>query len=146
MEKNFISDVVSILGKHRVDYQYVCFEITEGVLLKEKNIVRENLNALKRLGIDVALDDFGTGYSSFSYLKAYHLDVLKIDKIFVDNATEKDYAIIDVISQIAKILDMQLILEGIETQEQFDELKKFGYIQGYYFSRPVPWEKFKQLF
>ncbi|OOB77985.1 MAG: hypothetical protein BEN18_09000 [Epulopiscium sp. Nuni2H_MBin001] len=145
MEPTFIRDIKGILDKHGVDYKYVCFEITEGVLMEEQEIVKQNLDKLKMLGIDVALDDFGTGYSSFSYLKAYHLDVLKIDKIFVDDATEKDYAIIDVISQIAKILNMQLVLEGIETQEQFDTLKRFGLIQGYYFSRPVAWEEFKAL-
>ncbi|OON91042.1 MAG: hypothetical protein ATN33_01835 [Epulopiscium sp. Nele67-Bin001] len=100
---------------------------------------------MQELGIHLALDDFGTGYSSFSYLKEYNLDIIKIDKIFVDNATAKDYAIIDGIKRISDALGMQMIIEGVETKEQFDELKNLGLIQGYYFSRPIIWDDFASL-
>nr|OON92035.1 MAG: hypothetical protein ATN33_08040 [Epulopiscium sp. Nele67-Bin001] len=145
MEQDFVQNVVTIFGRYGIDYKYVCIEITESILLEEQDIVRENIKKLQKLGIAVALDDFGTGYSSFSYLKEYNLDILKIDKIFVDSTTAKDYAIIDVMSRIAHILDMQVVLEGVETEEQFNNLHQFGLIQGYYFSRPVRWDEFVQL-
>ncbi len=143
MEDDFVTNALAILDRYCIEYKYVCFEITESVLLEDKEIVRKNLAELKRVGIDVALDDFGTGYSSFSYLQEYKLDIIKIDKIFVDNA--KDYSIIDGITRISNSLEMQTIIEGVETQEQFDALKQFGLIQGYYFSRPVVFEEFKKL-
>ncbi|OOB76864.1 MAG: hypothetical protein BEN19_03670 [Epulopiscium sp. Nuni2H_MBin003] len=145
MEENFVPTIKGILDMYNIDYKYICFEITESLLIEERDIVKHNIKALQKLGIYLALDDFGTGYSSFSYLKEYNLDIIKIDKIFIDNTTEKDYAIIDGINHIAKALGMQMVLEGVETQEQFDNLKKNGLIQGYYFSRPVVWDEFIKL-
>ncbi len=145
MEEDFVQNATAILDRYNIDYSYVCFEITESILIEERGVVKQNIKALQEVGIHLALDDFGTGYSSFSYLKEYSLDIIKIDKVFVDNATEKDYAIIDGIKRISNALGMQMILEGIETQEQFDELNKFGLIQGYYFSRPIVWKDFVEL-
>ncbi len=142
MEDDFVSNIKAILGKYDIDYTYICFEITESILIEERAVVKQNIKALQELGIVLALDDFGTGYSSFSYLKEYNLDIIKIDKMFVQNSTTKDYAIIDGISRISQALGMQMILEGIETAEQFQQLKKFGLIQGYYFSKPVVWSEF----
>ncbi|OON90787.1 MAG: hypothetical protein ATN33_02235 [Epulopiscium sp. Nele67-Bin001] len=145
MEHDFVNYTKRILDRHGIDYKYICIEITEGILLEERSIAKHNIKAFQDLGIAIALDDFGTGYSSFSYLKEYNLDVLKIDKIFIDNASEKDYAIIGIMSQVADILDMQIVLEGIETQEQFDKVSKYGLIQGYYFSKPLVWNDFNNL-
>ncbi|OOB78669.1 MAG: hypothetical protein BEN18_06630 [Epulopiscium sp. Nuni2H_MBin001] len=142
MERDFVDNIINILDNYYIPYKYICIEITEGILLEGVAIVKNNIRKLQQLGIVVALDDFGTGYSSFNYLTEYNLDILKIDKIFIDNS---NYEIIDVMSRIAKILNMQVVLEGIETQEQFDEVKQFGFIQGYYFSKPVRWPEFKQL-
>ncbi|OON98854.1 MAG: hypothetical protein ATN35_03400 [Epulopiscium sp. Nele67-Bin004] len=145
MEENFVPNAKQILDKYDIDYSYICFEITEGILLEDRGVVKQNIRLLQQLGIHLALDDFGTGYSSFSYLKEYSLNIIKIDKIFVDNATEKDYAIIYGINLISKALGMEMILEGVETQEQFDKLREFGLIQGYYFSKPVVWAEFIKL-
>ncbi|OOB78658.1 MAG: hypothetical protein BEN18_06575 [Epulopiscium sp. Nuni2H_MBin001] len=145
MEETFVDDVTFILNKYNIDYHLICLEITEGVLIEDRDIVKRNIKVLQDLGIHFALDDFGTGYSSFSYLKEYNLDIIKIDKIFVDNASEKEIAIIDGISRISTALGMEMVLEGVETQDQFDNLNKFGLIQGYYFSRPIIWAEFIKL-
>ncbi|OON93363.1 MAG: hypothetical protein ATN33_05855 [Epulopiscium sp. Nele67-Bin001] len=145
MEIDFVPSVMAILDSYNISYQNICFEITEGILLEERTIVKDNIRLLQNLGIQFALDDFGTGYSSFSYLKDYSLEILKIDKMFVDNTTSKDYAIISGITKIAQSLNMEVILEGVETAQQFETLKKFGLIQGYYFAKPMGWEEFKQL-
>ncbi|OOO00266.1 MAG: hypothetical protein ATN35_08145 [Epulopiscium sp. Nele67-Bin004] len=145
MEKDFVETVKKILARHNIEYKYVCFEITESILLQEINTVKDNIKQLRELGIQFALDDFGTGYSSFSYLKEYSLDIIKIDKMFVDNLTEKDYAIIKGIKNISDALEMHMVIEGVETAEQFDRLKPFGLIQGYYFSRPIVWAEFEKM-
>ena len=105
-----------------------------------QNDVRR-LSALREMGIKVALDDFGTGYSSLSYLRRFPVDVLKIDKSFVDeihnNASSAE--IVKTIIDLGHILKMDVIAEGVETKEQAVLLKSIGCdsIQGYWFSRPV---------
>ncbi|OOB78657.1 MAG: hypothetical protein BEN18_06570 [Epulopiscium sp. Nuni2H_MBin001] len=141
MEDDFVDNVKAILDKYSIDYNLICLEITEGILIEDRDIVKQNIKQLQNLGIRFALDDFGTGYSSFSYLKEYSLDIIKIDKIFVDDTTIKEIAIIDGINRISTALGMEMILEGIETQHQFDSLNQFGLIQGYYFSKPITWNE-----
>ncbi|OOB80332.1 MAG: hypothetical protein BEN19_05495 [Epulopiscium sp. Nuni2H_MBin003] len=145
MQADFVENAMKILNYYEIDTAHICFEITESILVAEKELVHDRIGALQKAGIVVALDDFGTGYSSFSYLKEYSLDIVKIDKLFVDDATQKEYAIIDGMERISKALNMQMIIEGVETKEQFDKLKKYGLIQGYYFSRPIVWEEFTKL-
>ncbi|OOB78951.1 MAG: hypothetical protein BEN18_05665 [Epulopiscium sp. Nuni2H_MBin001] len=142
MEDSFVEKAKHILDKHNIDYKYICFEITESILLQERGIVINNIRKLQDMGITMALDDFGTGYSAFSYLKEYNLDILKIDKAFVDDPSEKTVAVVQGMYQIAQALDMQVIIEGVETQDQFNKFKKFGLIQGYFFSKPLAWPDF----
>jgi EAL domain-containing protein (putative c-di-GMP-specific phosphodiesterase class I) len=128
----------------------IAVEITEGLLLDSSTIVADKLLAFKNAGMQTSLDDFGTGYSSLSYLKKYHIDFLKIDQGFVSNLTahSTDMALCETIIQMAHILGMKVIAEGIETAEQLDLLLGVGcdYCQGYYFSKPVTAVEFEHLF
>jgi diguanylate cyclase (GGDEF)-like protein/PAS domain S-box-containing protein len=128
----------------------IAVEITEGLLLDSSAIVVDKLLAFKNAGMQTSLDDFGTGYSSLSYLKKYHIDFLKIDQGFVSNLTahSTDMALCETIIQMAHILGMKVIAEGIETAEQLDLLLGVGcdYGQGYYFSKPVTAVEFEHLF
>jgi EAL domain-containing protein (putative c-di-GMP-specific phosphodiesterase class I) len=100
------------------------------------------LRALKDLGVTLAIDDFGTGYSSLSYLQRFPLDILKIDKTFVDElgVEPEGSEIVAAVINLAHALGLQVIAEGVETQRQLDELERLDcdYAQGYLFSRPVP--------
>ncbi|MCR6513638.1 EAL domain-containing protein [Clostridium sp. LY3-2] len=134
---NFIRKKIE---EYNIDTRYIEIEITESVIMKcaEKNI--DTLRKLKSLGITIALDDFGTGYSSLSYLRVLPIDVLKIDKSFVDyiNKEKKSEYIIEKIIELSHSLNLKVVAEGVETKEQFKYLKNVGcdLIQGYYFSKP----------
>lgn len=140
MEVDFVNKAEEILNKYNVTWRNLCLEITETAVLDENIIIRDNLLLLNKKGVKIALDDFGTGYASFSYLKKFKLDILKIDRIFIDNGLDIDYKIVDNIKSIANLLNMETVIEGVETEEQFNNLKSVGceYFQGYYFSRPLP--------
>lgn len=140
MEVDFVNKAEEILNKYNVTWRNLCLEITETAVLDENIIIRDNLLLLNKKGVKIALDDFGTGYASFSYLKKFKLDILKIDRIFIDNDLHIDYKIVNNIKNIANLLNMETVIEGVETEEQFNNLKSVGceYFQGYYFSRPLP--------
>lgn len=130
--------------------QSVVVEITEGLLLDANPLVTDRLLEFRDAGIQVAIDDFGTGYSALSYLKKFDIDYLKIDQSFVRNLApgSDDMALCEAIIVMAHKLGMQVIAEGVETEEQRDLLIAAGcnYAQGYLFSKPVPAEDLEKLF
>ena len=117
-------------------------ELTESILMREVSEALHILASLKNLGLSIAVDDFGTGYSSLNYLKQFPIDVLKIDRTFVDGlpAGEQDAQIARAIIAMAHSLNLAVIAEGVETHEQLDFLREHGCdeVQGYLFGRPMP--------
>lgn len=148
-EEGFISFVSEMLEKYNIPPEFIEFEITEGVIMKAivKNI--ELLIELKRLGVSIALDDFGTGYSSLSYLKRLPIDVLKIDKSFIDGigVDEKSEYIAESIIKLSHSLNLKVVAEGVETKEQLGYLDKMkcDAAQGYYFSKPEKFQVIKEM-
>lgn len=115
-------------------------EITESVVMENAEAAVLMFKQLRSLGVQLSIDDFGTGYSSLSYLHRFPLNYLKIDRSFVSRlTTDNDNAIVRTISTLARNLGMEVIAEGIETDEQYQQLKMLGceYGQGFLFSRPV---------
>ncbi len=117
-------------------------EITEGALLETGQIQQRNLLRLKEIGVQVVLDDFGTGYSALSYLQRFPIDVIKIDRSFVDRMTadRTAAALVQAILAMANGMGLDIIAEGVETTQQSDLLRLLGcrYGQGYLFSKPLP--------
>nr|WP_314901191.1 EAL domain-containing protein [uncultured Deefgea sp.] len=117
-------------------------EVTESVIMKRVNEAVEILRELKLLGVQLAIDDFGTGYSSLSQLKVLPLDVLKIDRSFIEGipANQDDVVIAETIMILARKMGMSVVAEGVETAKQMQLLQKMGCDvgQGYFFSRPIP--------
>ena len=105
------------------------------------NCVLEIIKGLKKLGPRIALDDFGTGYSSLNYIKQLLLDLIKVDKTFIDDILEDEYAqaFVRLIVELSKTIGTKLVVEGVEYQEQYELLRGLGvhYIQGFYFGKPV---------
>jgi diguanylate cyclase (GGDEF)-like protein/PAS domain S-box-containing protein len=124
-------------------------ELTESVLLRQEEGIAANLAEFKRLGVRLAIDDFGTGYSSLSYLRELPIDVLKIDRSFVEGitASPRRLALAKCIVAIASTLGIAVVAEGIETAEQCELLTDMGceYGQGYLLARPMTWQKGGQL-
>lgn len=128
----------------------IIVEITENLLMESEENIRAKLTKLKQHGISIAIDDFGVGYSSLSYLQKMDVDILKIDKSFIDDlAQEKNSRdLCRTMIIMARHLNIQVIAEGIETPEQNEILTDFGCElgQGYLFSKPLPFEIFKQQY
>lgn len=147
LDINFIDKIKNIIEGYGMNYSNLCFEITESVVLHESPIVFNNIKGLHNLGIDLALDDFGTGYSCFCYLGKYNLKLLKIDKTFVENTESKLFNIVEHLQEIAHQMGMSVVIEGVETEEQFVKLSEINcdYFQGYYFSKPLNIDDLKKL-
>ena len=149
LDKSFLEMVHNALLESGLRPEFLELEITEGVLAKDINHTQYILSSLREQGIRIAIDDFGTGYSSLAYLKRFPIDVLKIDQSFVREMllNESDIAIIEAIVKLAQALNLQLVAEGVETQEQAMCLRSLDCqtLQGYLFSRPVPFIEFRAL-
>ena len=137
----FVEEVRVALESSGLEPSSLVLEITEGVLLRETDEIAARLRELKVLGVQLAIDDFGTGYSSLSYLQTLPLDVLKIDKRFVDNVSvgANNAALASAIIAIGQALGMQTVAEGIEREEQANTLRRLHCQigQGYMFARPL---------
>ena len=136
-----VEDVAAALADAGLDAASLTLEITESMLMADIEAAKETLHALRRLGVRLAIDDFGTGYSSLSYLKQLPVDVIKIDKTFVDEVhiDEDDVALVDAVAGLGQALKMQTVAEGIESAEQWETLRRIGidHGQGYLFGRPA---------
>ena len=119
-------------------------EITETAILSDEAIVIDQLRALRSIGISIALDDFGTGFSSLSHLSRLPIDIVKIDRSFVEqvDTSPRHHALTNGIVRLARDLDLDVVAEGIETAAQLALVEDMGcqYGQGYLLARPVPAE------
>jgi diguanylate cyclase (GGDEF)-like protein/PAS domain S-box-containing protein len=140
-DPNLIDSVAHVVRATGVEPAHLVLELTESSLLERAHSPAETLARLKGLGISLILDDFGTGYSSLSYLQHFPLSGLKIDRTFVAalGGANGGGAIVDAILRMARALDLEVVAEGLETDEHLDVLRRLGcrYGQGYLFSRPV---------
>jgi EAL domain-containing protein (putative c-di-GMP-specific phosphodiesterase class I) len=148
-QPDFVEKVVSILQDTAVDPSRLTLELTESLLVHNVDDVIGKMSELKLEGVSFALDDFGIGYSSLYFLKRLPLDQLKIDRSFVRHVLTdpNDAAIANMIVALGQTLGLEVIAEGVETAEQRDFLASSGclHYQGYFFSRPLPLERFEQF-
>ncbi|CAM2070772.1 EAL domain-containing protein [Sulfidibacter corallicola] len=145
--QNLFRIVEQVLIDTRLPPECLELELTESIFVDDPEATRQTLMAFHKLGCKVALDDFGTGYSSMSYLKSFPLDTLKIDRAFVMDLTSdpRDAALCSSMISLAHQLNMDVIAEGVESQEQLIILRAFqcDEIQGYFFSKPLAADKFE---
>jgi len=141
--------VETLLVQSGISSRQLGLEMTESSIIPNMHVAMEVLGSLRRLGVSLLMDDFGTGYSSLSYLHSFPFDVLKIDRSFVSRMTEGDQPlqIVRTIIELARVLGMDVVAEGIETYEQYRLLREMGcrFGQGFLFARPMSAEDITQL-
>jgi len=137
-----LREVVRVLEETGLTPASLVLEITESMLMGNTQHNADTLGRLKDLGVRVTVDDFGTGYSNLAYFKRFPVDMLKVDKSFVEGLGEKqeDTAIVEAVISLASALGLRTVAEGIETAGQLNRLRALGCElgQGYYFSKPLP--------
>lgn len=146
-------DVVALvketLAQTGLPAERLTLEITESLLVGDDQTILEQLHGIRKLGIGLSIDDFGTGYSSLSYLRRFPITTLKIDRSFINDVTtnQEAAALVAAILSMAQSLKLKVVAEGVETFEQLEHLRqgKCEYIQGYYFSPPVPVKAFRKM-
>ena len=138
----FPAEIQSLLDRHSLEPGALGLEITESTMMSEPERVRDVLARLARMGVTLAIDDFGTGYSSLGYLRELPVHVLKIDRSFVTGMTQGDSgrAIVRATVELAHALGLEVVAEGVETEDVRDELRALGCEvgQGWLFGKPVP--------
>lgn len=139
----------NILSEYDVDFSSIIIEITETADIMDVEHVIDRLNILKRRGIRIALDDFGTGYSSLNYLKKFPIDIIKLDRSFINSITEEgvDTLLIKNILKLANDLEYDVVAEGIETLEQMLRLVDYNCAngQGYLLSKPLNVDRVEEI-
>lgn len=146
--KNLIIYVKELIEKYQIPPQLLEFELTENIEIENLETMEWMFKELKKLGVKVSIDDFGSGYSSLNVLRKMPIDVLKLDKVFLEDFGENvsEEIIVSSIVNMAKQLDIAVLCEGVETEEQAEFLERIGcdLMQGYYFSKPVDVGKFNE--
>lgn len=144
----FVSDLINLIEKYEIPEQYIEVELTESIFGQNNIEARKIFYELKEHNLRISIDDFGSGYSTLNLLKNMPVDVLKLDKGFLDESgeSERSSVIIEEIIKLAKRIHVQTICEGVETEKQVAFLKEIGcdMIQGFWFSRPIPLEEFER--
>jgi diguanylate cyclase (GGDEF)-like protein len=148
-QPNLVTVIGSILQQTQLSPSFLELEITESVTMQNTELAKTILKQLHEMGISLSMDDFGTGYSSLSYLKQFPFCTLKIDRSFVKDlpTSAEDIAIVDAVITLGQGLNLNVVAEGVETEELKELLKNLGceYIQGYLFSKPLPAEEATKL-
>lgn len=141
-QQNFLESIQRIFERNNTSAGNFEIEMTERTVMNSATETVSKLVKLKQMGFKLSIDDFGTGYSSLSYLVRFPLDILKIDRSFIQHICSLDdkQAVVDAIIQMSHRLKMKVVAEGVESAQQVELLKEMGcnYIQGYYYSKPLP--------
>lgn len=149
--RNLVKEIADTVKKHEVPFEYIDLELTESAAFDNTGYLLETMEEIKHAGFRLSMDDFGTGYSSLGLLQKMPLDILKLDKAFVDDyldeKCEKERLMICDIISMAHHLGITVLAEGVETRLQRDMLKNAGceIIQGFYYSKPIPIDEYEAL-
>lgn len=146
MKQNMASRILELIKRYELEPGQINLEITETAAMNSPEIVGVNMINLVDYGVNFSLDDYGSGYSNINYLVELPFNLIKVDKNIVWSSFENERAGIALESSISMIrkLDYKIVVEGVETREQADKLTEMGceYLQGYYFSKPLPEHEF----
>lgn len=141
-QPDLLEDVLAVIARHGIEPNYLCMEVTETASIRSKKLILNNMESFKNIGIRFALDDFGSGQSNFTYLADMPFDILKLDMNLIKSyqVSERARHVIQAVERMAHEMGLSVVAEGVETKEEFDNMRKCGVdsIQGFYFSKPLP--------
>lgn len=150
LQPDFVAKVKQVIDRVRINPKNVTLEVTESLAINDMNRMKKVLNQLKALGVCVALDDFGTGYSSLNHIREMPIDVIKIDRCFVEPLAEDEFAgaFVKMVSELAKTIGVAVCVEGVEQRKQLEILKDMNVemIQGFYYGKPMPVKEFEKIY
>lgn len=148
-QTDLTENIEKILRRENFPPELLHLEVTETMLIEQKDVAKLTMEKLRALGATISIDDFGTGYCSLSYLQEFDFDTIKIDKSFIQKLTDSEKALhlVNTLILLAKNLDMHVIAEGVETENQLSHLIRMNcsLVQGYYFSKPLPSDEVEML-
>jgi predicted signal transduction protein with EAL and GGDEF domain len=150
LQNDIVKKVKNVLEETRINPQNLTLEVTESLAINDIDRMKTILSQIKSLGVRVALDDFGTGYSSLNHIRELPIDVIKIDRCFIEHIADDDFsdAFVKMVSELAATLGLSICTEGVELAEQYEIVKgmRIKYIQGYYFGKPMRIGEFEQKY
>jgi diguanylate cyclase (GGDEF)-like protein len=150
LQNDIVNKVKNVLEETRINPKNLTLEVTESLAINDIERMKNILGQMKELGVKVALDDFGTGYSSLNHIRELPIDVIKIDRCFVEHIAEDDFSdtFVKIVAELATALGVDICTEGVETQEQYQKIKDLHIcmIQGYYFNKPMKLEDFERTY
>lgn len=146
---NLAEDLIKIMERYEVNPEHINLEITESASLSAKRILLDNMKCLVNYGVHFALDDFGTGQSNLNYIVDMPVDIVKFDRMMTNSYFENGKAkyVMDAAMQMIHGMNLKIVSEGVETKKQYDAMENLGinFIQGFYFSKPLPKDKFLEF-
>ena len=147
LQNDIVKKVQKVLDETRINPRNLTLEVTESLAINDMDRMKKILSRLKSLGVRVALDDFGTGYSSLNHIREMPIDIIKIDRCFIEHIAEDDFsdAFVKMVAELARTLGLSICTEGVEDTAQYRLIKAMNIemIQGYYFSKPMKLEDFE---
>jgi diguanylate cyclase (GGDEF)-like protein len=150
LQNDIVKKVKNVLEETRINPANLTLEVTESLAINDIDRMKTILSQIKSLGVRVALDDFGTGYSSLNHIRELPIDVIKIDRCFIEHIAEDDFsdAFVKMVSELAATLGLSICTEGVELAEQYEIVKRMRikYIQGYYFGKPMRIDDFERTY
>ncbi len=150
LQNDIVKKIKKVLDDTKIEPTNLCLEVTESLAINDMVRMKRILNEIKSLGVKVALDDFGTGYSSLNHIREMPIDIIKIDKCFIENIGQDDFsdAFVKMVSELANTIGVKVCVEGVETKLQYNIIKNLGidYIQGFYFDKPMSIEDFENKY
>lgn len=150
LENNIVKVIENVVKEYDINPEKLVLEVTESLAINDMTRMKKIIKDIKALGIKIALDDFGTGYSSLNYIKQMDLDVIKVDRTFIKDIDDDEYAqaFVKLIAELSQKLEVQVCVEGVEEKSQLEILKTMNVnmIQGYYYGRPMKAVEFEKKF
>lgn len=150
LQNDIVKKVAKVLEETRIIPQNLTLEVTESLAINDMVRMKKILSEIRNLGVRVALDDFGTGYSSLNHIREMPLDVIKIDRCFIEHLGEDDFsnAFVRMVSELANAINVRVCVEGVETKQQRDIVKQMGIrmIQGFFYGKPMKIEEFEKKY